>query len=688
MMLKSHEKLRACARLMTSGLAFFLALNVDLVHAQTADTENPSKAEGIVQIVVPESDPTFEDQISSKADPSAPEITESKQLDSSTADAQASEPLNELPKVESEFETEKSQGQESLTNQKKSLESVFQPSIEVIEKINLEDTEQDDLSDELKPNDANDQNPKEVTDPKDEQVKESEVLSPRSELELLYEKIVVKGTKPGPEKVSPSKKDENIVSRISGRNRFSNSVAISQHGWQQSDHVFLANGYRFADALTGAPLASLHKAPILLVDTQKIEDTTLNEIKRLNAKHITILGGSTSVSDEILRLFTLLDYDTQRIGGIDRYHQAALVAEEIQRAKGKNRDAFLASGEVFSDAMSVSPVAADKILPIYLTRRNHLSTYVMSAIPHVNTWTIIGGHATISKDVECKIAQLGGVVARRFDGRDRYEVNRKINDWFYPKKHLEHVIVVSGELHSDGLPASLLASKLNTSLLLVNNNRRNLRLQTEYLIDHRNIRDRIKFTLIGGTKTIQPSTEKILKDPKGQLIFGREDIILNEARKWVGRGGYGTPDHKFMIDTYNSIRPLPFGYRVLYRDHWCDAFITFLGIQTNMSNLIGRECGVQRHIGIFKRKGIWNEDGRITPKAGDLITFAWSRNRQPNNNSADHIGIVEYVDHVNGTITTIEGNTRQQTGKGPLRVFRKTYQIGDGRIRGYARPRY
>ncbi len=56
-------------------------------------------------------------------------------------------------------------------------------------------------------------------------------------------------------------------------------------------------------------------------------------------------------------------------------------------------------------------------------------------------------------------------------------------------------------------------------------------------------------------------------------------------------------------------------------DDWCDIFVTTVFQREGLSGLIGRECGVERHIQIFKRLGIWNEDGTTTPKAGDIITL-------------------------------------------------------------------
>lgn len=129
--------------------------------------------------------------------------------------------------------------------------------------------------------------------------------------------------------------------------------------------------------------------------------------------------------------------------------------------------------------------------------------------------------------------------------------------------------------------------------------------------------------------------------------------ILNEARQYIGVTG-GSERHHFIIDTYDSVKPLPVGYLVTYDDDWCDTFVSFLAIRTNSTDIIGRECGVQRHIDIFKQKGIWIEDGTITPKVGDIITFNWDSSNQPNDGFADHIGIVESVS--NGIITTIEGN--------------------------------
>ena len=163
-----------------------------------------------------------------------------------------------------------------------------------------------------------------------------------------------------------------------------------------------------------------------------------------------------------------------------------------------------------------------------------------------------------------------------------------------------------------------------------------------------------------------------------RVTNGQRDRVLRAAASLVGVRG-GTAAHHQLVNDYNSVKPLPVGYTVKTTDDWCDIFVTTVFQREGLSGLIGRECGVERHIQIFKRLGIWNEDGTTTPKAGDIITFNWDQNTQQNNGFADHIGIVESVS--NGIIHTIEGNSNNQ-------VRRNTYRIGHGNIRGFATPRY
>ena len=195
--------------------------------------------------------------------------------------------------------------------------------------------------------------------------------------------------------------------------------------------------------------------------------------------------------------------------------------------------------------------------------------------------------------------------------------------------------------------------------------------QGEYNVHLYYLNNRNQLQGAGGEKTTIS-----IKHP--QASSSQRDRVLTAAAAMVGVRG-GSAEHHRLVNDYNSVRPLPVGYAVKNSDDWCDIFTTVIFQREGLSDLIGRECGVERHIHIFKRLGIWNEDGNSTPKAGDIITFNWDQNSQQNDGWADHIGIVEKVE--NGIIHTIEGNSNDE-------VKRNTYRIGHGNIRGFASPRY
>ena len=137
--------------------------------------------------------------------------------------------------------------------------------------------------------------------------------------------------------------------------------------------------------------------------------------------------------------------------------------------------------------------------------------------------------------------------------------------------------------------------------------------------------------------------------------------------------------HRQIIDLYNSHEPLAQGYKVKYSDQWCDVTVSAAAIKAGMADLIGTECGVERHVQIFKEKGIWIEDGTITPEPGYIIVFNWDKSSQPNDGFADHIGVVDQVKA--GIIICIEGNRNDA-------VSYRSIPIGWGKIRGYAAPKY
>lgn len=161
-------------------------------------------------------------------------------------------------------------------------------------------------------------------------------------------------------------------------------------------------------------------------------------------------------------------------------------------------------------------------------------------------------------------------------------------------------------------------------------------------------------------------------------MSGSANDIISVMQGWLGKN---EKDGSFqeIIDLYNSVKPLPRGYKMKTTDEWCAATVSAAAIKSGTVELIGRECSCSAFIEVFKRLGIWIEDGTITPLPGYMILYDWGSNIQPNDNAPDHIGIVENV--LGGKISVIEGNKNEV-------VARRIIDIGWGNIRGYASPQY
>lgn len=168
-------------------------------------------------------------------------------------------------------------------------------------------------------------------------------------------------------------------------------------------------------------------------------------------------------------------------------------------------------------------------------------------------------------------------------------------------------------------------------------------------------------------------------DTKEETFMGvTAQDVLNVMRSWLGYSE-ANGKHRIIIDLYNSNPPLARGYKVKYTDEWCDTCVSAAAIKAGARDLIGTECGCEKHIEIFKAKGIWQEDGTVRPQVGWIILYNWDDGTQPNDGYSDHIGYVEEV--YDTYMIVIEGN------KGEA-VARRKLTIGHGNIRGYACPKY
>lgn len=291
------------------------------------------------------------------------------------------------------------------------------------------------------------------------------------------------------------------IERISGLDRYLTAVEISKKGWMKAETVIMARGDLFPDALAGAPLAKKYNAPLLLTDPGSLKEPNKNEINRLEARKVIILGSEGAVSTDVVSDLKLQAgiTDVQRIGGADRYETDSLIAQRLGSPAAKQ--AIMATGENYPDALASSPLSTYKGMPILLVKKDTIPEAVKAQLKNLGiTRTIIVGGSDVVSDSIATWLDSNGYPSTRLSGDDRYKTALAISNYALeqgldPSK----LFIATGENFPDALSISPLAAK-NESLSILS---RKDFLETDikdWLADNK---DKIyKIYIIGGTGAI------------------------------------------------------------------------------------------------------------------------------------------------------------------------------------------
>ena len=199
-------------------------------------------------------------------------------------------------------------------------------------------------------------------------------LDPRVATEIKRlgaEEVIIVG---GPDSISEKvrgdlkvyDKDKD-VERIAGVDRYGTSEMVARRVVGITGKKYtgvVASGQVFPDALSVGTFASRDGYPILLVKKDMVPDQVERAIKDLEIRKTYIAGGTNTISK---MTEAKLPSVVERMAGRDRYETSVAIA----KSKFKDsRDAFIASGEEFADALVISPVSGKYNRPTLLASRN------------------------------------------------------------------------------------------------------------------------------------------------------------------------------------------------------------------------------------------------------------------------------------------------------------------------------
>ncbi|MBT2582626.1 cell wall-binding repeat-containing protein [Planococcus sp. ISL-109] len=282
------------------------------------------------------------------------------------------------------------------------------------------------------------------------------------ELAPGYDQISGWGRLNGAEAILAMSDKWNLAERISGASRYDTAVEVSKKGWITSGKAVLATGGDFPDALSAAPLAAYHNAPLLLTKTDSIPKAVQDELKRLKVTDVTLIGGQGAISPLVEKELTALGIKQtgiKRISGKNRYETSVNIAKEMKTST----QAVVATGTTFADALSIAPVAGNQKMPILLTKPNALSPEVKAHLGS-KTYTktfIIGGKGAVSDSAAKEIKN-----PVRLAGASRYDTNSAVITYFKASFDPKSMYLATGTNYPDALAGSVLAAKNKAPLVL------------------------------------------------------------------------------------------------------------------------------------------------------------------------------------------------------------------------------
>lgn len=267
-----------------------------------------------------------------------------------------------------------------------------------------------------------------------------------------------------------------------------NPLGTTAEGTEKAVVLVTGEQDKLVDGLTATPLAaSLNKtadnsktygAPVLLTGNSKLAQPAIDEMKRLGAEKVYIVGGAISETVE-KELENRYGMDVERVSGDDRYDTSLEVANEIHDITGEFNNVFVAGGKSEADALSAGSIAANLKAPIILTseaKLNKDAKYFLEGtkVNDAAKVYVVGG--SVSKDAYNSILDAHNNV-KRLSGDNRQDTNAKVIEEFFVKDNkathtpANTVVVAKSDNKGmvDALGAGLYAGLNNAPVVLATN---------------------------------------------------------------------------------------------------------------------------------------------------------------------------------------------------------------------------
>lgn len=325
------------------------------------------------------------------------------------------------------------------------------------------------------------------------------------------------------------------LQRLGGSDRYETAVQIANAGWKESEYAVLAMGEEFPDALSAAPLAKKYNAPILITPKNALNNNVKQCLSNLKVSKVFIIGGTGVISTAIENEINDIGITTKRIAGADRYETSVAVAKELGLDySAPNKDIYIASGDNFPDALSITPIAAEKIRPIILSPKDSLTEntkkFLQNECTAPNVY-ILGGTGVLSNNLFDEVKNLNSSNVKRLGGNDRFATNILIVNEFLNVLNLETINMANGENFPDALSGAAFGAKTASPMILINDSPTK---DTKNFVNS-NLSNVNQVNILGGSAVVKSST---LYDLHIAEKLGNTDANINNFGLAAMEGNY------------------------------------------------------------------------------------------------------------------------------------------------------
>jgi putative cell wall-binding protein len=150
------------------------------------------------------------------------------------------------------------------------------------------------------------------------------------------------------------------VHRISGPTRLGTAEAVARQVVAREGRpatITVATGWDWPDAVTGGAYGAHAGSPVLLTEPGRVPEETARAIRSANPQRVAVLGGSTAVSDGVVR-----QLGADRVAGPTRQSTSGVTARDLWGYRDATPTRWIAvpafGGDAWTWALGSAPLSA------------------------------------------------------------------------------------------------------------------------------------------------------------------------------------------------------------------------------------------------------------------------------------------------------------------------------------------